>query len=598
MPGESKLNRRNILIALFLLVALSWSAALYEHRLKLSKENLDLPALAARQLGTLFNLFLLAVHGTLLVGIGLAPLRAILVRRSLPQNYLLPLCFVFSALIGYGVFWLYFLNPMLGLISSAAILLLAIRELVVFIQAYRAREPWIAGVTSTSVLQPLILIFAVAATYHCTLAIFQRNPPGYIYDASVRLLQLPGDNEIPFTFANRLWNGEDPRQIQEFWLSSDRPPLQTGMVLIQRLLVFLPGNDFDRQYQVLATLIQCQWVAAVWLLCRELCVSARKSRRVILLCAATGFFFLNSIFVWPKLLAGSLLIFSFVFMLPVLLRKKPLSVARATAAATAAMLAFLAHGGAAFNILALILLGLPLLRFWRSLIPAVAVAILLYIPWSLYQKLYNPPGDRLLKWHIAGVESEKDPRTFPVMLREEYGKLSAHDWLHNKAVSLSRWIYPPNAATMSDLRHSQFFGLVPALGVLNVGWILYAIRRRHIRAARRLRWMLLLAAVSLFVWLLIIFGPGGTVNHTNAYATMMLLFTACAIPCANLSGTAARILFALHYGSFFLIWIFTTPDWDRSIKLARLNIPMALCAMASCYLLAKYCESKRDCCLR
>ena len=31
------------------------------------------------------------------------------------------------------------------------------------------------------------------------------------------------------------------------------------------------------------------------------------------------------------------------------------------------------------------------------------LALVLYAPWLAYQRLYDPPGDRLLKWHLAGV---------------------------------------------------------------------------------------------------------------------------------------------------------------------------------------------------
>jgi hypothetical protein len=409
--------------------------------------------------------------------------------------------------------------------------------------------------------------------------------------ATLRFIDgLPSDNAIPLIFANRLWEGADPRVIFTEWLSSDRPPLQTGIVLIQRPLELLSGNNFDRPYQVLSTFVQCQWVSAVWLLCRTACLSVQSARRVILLCSTTGFFLLNSTFVWPKLLAGSLIIFCFVLVLPALAEKKPLSTARALAASTAAMLAFLAHGGAAFNILAFFVLGLTLWRHWRAVLPACALALLLYAPWSLYQRYYNPPGDRLLKWHLAGVPDASDTRPFSDALRQQYAQLSSEEWIRGKGLSLWECVRPPEEASSRAIRSRQFFGLLPALGVLNAGWLIavYALlKRQNIRAQKRQLHMALFAGVSFFIWLLLMFEPGSTVNHQNSYATLVVIFTACGMACMRLAQPAQNALFGAHLLVFASIWLVTTPEWEWRLKLARLSLPMLVCGVGLFLLLLR-----------
>ena len=53
---------------------------------------------------------------------------------------------------------------------------------------------------------------------------------------------------------------------------------------------------------------------------------------------------------------------------------------------------------------------------------SVASFVLLTIPWSGYQHYVDPPGNRLLKWHLAGVVGI-DPRGVGETLRDSYSQL-------------------------------------------------------------------------------------------------------------------------------------------------------------------------------
>ena len=69
------------------------------------------------------------------------------------------------------------------------------------------------------------------------------------------------------------------------------------------------------------------------------------------------------------------------------------------------MLSLLAHGAAAFGLIGLLPLLLRQRHAWnsRAVLAALATMIVIYAPWQAYQKRFDPPGDRLLKWHLAGV---------------------------------------------------------------------------------------------------------------------------------------------------------------------------------------------------
>ncbi|HEY3325365.1 MAG TPA: hypothetical protein VGP72_33240 [Planctomycetota bacterium] len=592
---------RTALGILALATLATYACVLLEHRERLATDRLIWLPFIARQFGALLNLFLIVLHGGLLIATGLAPLRWVLQRRKLAPTLLLPLCLVFAALVSYMVFWPYVLNSRLGHLVSLLVLAVSVRELFVGRKAFRDREAWVPALRWSDTWLPLLLMFLTASMYVCMLTAFQNEPPNYFEAACNRFMhRLPSDHMIPWIFANRLWRGEETRIIFEDWLSSDRPPLQTCLVLVQRPVRLLAGDNFSRQYQVLATLLQCMWVPAVWSLCRALCFSVRRSLIVVLACLSSGFFFVNSIFVWPKLLAASLLVFSIVFLLPSLLRRKPLTAGRATAAATAAMLAFLAHGGAAFTILALLLLGIPLaLRSVKSVAIASAFALLLYAPWAMYQKFYAPPGDRLLRWHLAGVENDKSPRTFGQVLREQYISLTLSQWKENKLANLRRLCDMPAAWTISGLRESQFFGLFPALDVVCIGLILAiaAASRRCLSTLSpgprtlnpAVNWLLTIAIGSLAVWIVLMFEPASTINHQNSYATLLLLFVIGAGALTRLPTWLCSLLLALHFAVFAVLWLFSTPAWPLDLCIRRLNVPMALCSLTLLIFLSHFC---------
>ena len=75
--------------------------------------------------------------------------------------------------------------------------------------------------------------------------------------------------------------------------------------------------------------------------------------------------------------------------------------------AVLAGLAWLSHGGTVFSLLALGIMGL-VWRPWpsvRALAAAALTFVLLAAPWTAYQKLYDPPGDRLVRWHLGGIDA-------------------------------------------------------------------------------------------------------------------------------------------------------------------------------------------------
>ncbi len=118
----------------------------------------------------------------------------------------------------------------------------------------------------------------------------------------------PGDNLIPLFFAEKIYAHQPVSPICcGDWLSSDRPPLQAGIFLLQRPLRLL--GSVGLQYQLVGTVLQCLWICGVWTLLRALEAPAQRIRQVLGFLIFSGFLFYNSVYVWPKLLAATLVLF-------------------------------------------------------------------------------------------------------------------------------------------------------------------------------------------------------------------------------------------------------------------------------------------------
>src|ERR1700722_1760589 len=104
--------------------------------------------------------------------------------------------------------------------------------------------------------------------------------------------------------------------------------------------------------RVLGTVLQSAWLPGLWVVFRVRGVSAGRAWAAVLAAAATGVMCLNTLYVWPKMLAGALAL----CVLAILLSRDPGDRWRGAGvlAAALAALSMLSHGGTAFGLLALV----------------------------------------------------------------------------------------------------------------------------------------------------------------------------------------------------------------------------------------------------
>ena len=462
--------------------------------------------------------------------------------------------FTGAALSGYVCFWVYFVNVHAGKIASDILLgapLLAAPLLIrIGWKEANAAAVWREALSaSTLVLLSAWFYLGIGYAYTAGVA------PGLQAASRLTVKQLPPDHLLPLMLAHHVYYEVPLRPyLLDVWKSSDRPPLQAGAALTQ--YPFWKLYDEETHYYLLAIFLQSLWAGALWLFLRFAAVPRQSILIVLALCISSGFFFDQSFYVWPKLLAAALFLVGLTFST----FSSPdyrWSGFDAVLSGAAIALGLLSHTGVALAApgVAWILYRARVLPSRRTIAWGTAAVVLLYLPWVWYQKRYDPPGDLLLKAHIAGIVDQT--HSFGQLLRAAYGKLSFGEWLYNKLENV-RVLFVQDAFPLlftgtprqryDVFTAGNFYATFQALGLLNLGLLLrWRIRRRKpapstppdVRLADR---CLTAALIATAAWCLIMFGPGATIIHQGSLATMMLFFVAAGIYMASL---AERLAWAI-----------------------------------------------------
>jgi hypothetical protein len=507
------------------------------------------------------------------------PLAGRLVRGGFVTGSLLvPTAVVSSCLLGYLTFWAYFLDPRLGYGVGGSVLVAGTAAL--------ASDLWRPGAMRSLLLSPATLIpiglMGLVGAFYISLLCSVDLQEAISDQPRGRFLEfvLAIDNELPFLFANQLYEGKPPRGlIVGEWHYSDRPPLQAGL-----LLVLLPFGKWAGQADMWSILVacalQCAWVPALWALLEAAGLSRRRAALALLFITLSGFALVNTVFTWPKMLAAGLSLFAITLALCDRGEKgRPLPVFRAILLGLSAALASLSHGGIAFTLLPLgVLLLTP--RWFPGLsrvLAAGAVYVATLLPWMFFQAYYDPPGDLLLRQHLANSYTTGPERTsLPQELARAYAALSAGEILTNKLGNVTTLFVPSpdqypwiSNAPLAEwflsgtgFRRCDFLCLFWALGLLNLGWLVpFVPRWRQSPGPGPLLGFTLpaLGVAGVLIWILLMFGPRSTVIHQGSYATFLLLFASLSAWLTTLRGRSPYILLGVQAAVFVAGWLLTSP---------------------------------------
>jgi hypothetical protein len=172
------------------------------------------------------------------------------------------------------------------------------------------------------------------------------------------------------------------------------------------------------------------------------------------------------------------------------------------------------------------------------------------LPWMMYQIFFDPPGDRLLKWHFAGQIPVTDSG-FIDAVSAAYASRGIEGWLavwsdNINAIFKGATRFPLEVASLfsnlgsGSARNSvivnSFFSMFYSMWMFSpiiVVAIIFTSRlfnRRALHAVSNSKILLLLfvSLLSLILWILLMFIPGSTVIHQGSLF-VWVGFMACAM---------------------------------------------------------------------
>lgn len=427
--------------------------------------------------------------------------------------------FVCSGVFAYLIFWIYFFSPLLGYLSTAIVCGLSLFSLS---RIWRKKRIFV---------DETALFLFLGGVFYILLYLSKADSHEAIATNMTRLFRgSTTDNIIPFILANRMREGNHDPILVVDWLLSDRTPLQSGFYLG---LSFLKDLTW---YWSFAIVLQLQIFRGWDFLLETLQIEKRFRRASAWMLLFSPFVAMNVMNVWPKMLAGALFLIALAFFI-----RSQKKLFYAVGAGTAAALAYLSHGGVFFALPIFAVLGsLKTARsfFIRTSLCA-ALGLCFMIPWQLFVRRVAPPGDRLLKYHLAG-QREINPDGALTAIRKAYSDLSWSDWLQTRQRNLAAlWGEWVPGQFWQQLWSGSFFFL--AFNLVILGWGLVAWRR-YPRSEPSISRLSLGLTLGFAFWNLAMFTPGSTILHHGSYAANVLILGFCAIGISALPRSLSRAL--------------------------------------------------------
>jgi len=483
--------------------------------------------------------------------------------ESVPASLAPGLVVIGSAASGWVLFWAWFSNPTIGMCASLALSAAAMVVLSVKPFHLSWKRIWLPAVVSV-----IVCIGYLA---------FAGDLGGMNYGEQLVASRYWAvvDNSIPRIFADRLINhgeGLKPFLVAD-WHSSDRPPLETGMILVAYPFVKAAGSRLA--YLLLGTAVNIFWIWGLWGFLRAVGVAERRILQVVILVTLVGAVFINTVYTWPKMLSAAL---SLTAGAALFIQNCPKRI-RTLMVASAGALSVLSHGSGVFALLGLVTLFWGRRKEWRmrDVIVTSAVAALIYCPWMAYQKFYDPPGDRLIKWHLAGVIPVDEKRSSLDAIVGEYKKAGISGVAANKVHNLRMLIGDPTDwngefaqgsaqpgwdSFDGHVRHFFLLRLGPAPMLLLIGILLLVSHK-----VRQAVWVKPLAGVLIATVLffpLLEFGSTPSCStwlcHTP-YTALLLWCVIGALAIAEMGDRWFFVILPLHLILFVAMWNCNMTVW-------------------------------------
>ncbi len=257
-----------------------------------------------------------------------------------------------------------------------------------------------------------------------------------------------------------------------------------------------------------------------------------------------------------------------------------------------------------------------ILRSWGL---ALMVSALLFAPWYAYQRVVAPPGNRLLKWHLAGVV-DIDKRSLSEALIDAYTKPPFKEIVANKSSNVRELVNPARFLadvlpirgsddSIDRVRQREFGSLgnavsISLIGVVAglMGWLVRLLTRiATFRAVSKQRksqknlgqpsspdprstpsgskafglkaqiphrrsrefvvglWGLSIGTFATLLWCITLFGPRATLPHQGSLAVPLVLIGSSALLAASAHTWALAAFVGLSAYKVTRVWILAGP---------------------------------------
>lgn len=452
-----------------------------------------------------------------------------------------------SGLVAILAFWIFYASPLLGRTFGYLVPFGSLALVVACLRSGRIEQKLLRELAT-----PLSL-WALGSAFVVYLGFLHGGIGDPLGMATTRFSsQLPSDNVMPSWFADWFFHhghhGTPPAFPGE-WFFSDRPPLQVGYLLAERGFGW---DDTGLRGQVIGVVVQQFWILGLWALLLAAKVGRRARGLTMAAALVSDLVIVHGFYVWPKLLPAAFLIAAAALLLAPGWAELRRDWRWGSLFGGLVSLALLAHGASVFGLVPLAVFALAAgLPDWRWLGAAAAVGAVLLLPWAGYQHFVEPPGNRLTKWMLAGVEPI-DGRGTLETIADSYREAGLDGALEDKWRNLETmtggspgWDRLKAAAddvgggdwqgAVVEVRQLFFFSLFPSLGLLLLAPVAMAVGRLRGHPGGRewrfslLCWIAVLAGCA--VWGLLMFGgPESNASiHVGSLAIPLLALVACVL---------------------------------------------------------------------
>jgi hypothetical protein len=439
----------------------------------------------------------------------------------------------------------------------------AVRVVLIFCALAAAATLALKGYWRDEIVLPLLAVFAATMTLLLWAHAGSGGVDPLLVAAQRWTHRLPGDNELPLLLAQGIQTGSIPHPLTVGgWLSSDRPPLQTAMFLITP--GFLLEGATATVYQAAGVGFQMTVLLGVWVLARALGAGRGIAIGAMIASFFTPITLVNGVFVWPKLLAAAFVSFAVAlhFLPEPGAQKRPLLSGAATGLCSA--LAMLTHGSSAFALMGMAIAAAlrKKLGSFLYIIGVLVTAVAIYAPWLAYQAIVDPPGNVLIKRHLAGV-SEIDSRSAVRTIIDSYRSSTLEDVIASKEANVAILFtgiaatyrdtlaaanaaldgqHEKAAALLRQARHYQFFCFVVGMGLLGLSFLILPFGLLDPRS----RDVVLVVLASVVAWVALMFRSGDTIIHQGSYFPELATTTLAVVYSARVAIGLACLLVGAH----------------------------------------------------